>query len=231
MTLVIPAPAPVLLPVVGGGDYPVGRVFCIGRNYADHAREMGSDPTREAPFFFTKWAQAVVPSGTTIAYPPQTRDYQHEVELVVALARGGREIAEADALDCVFGYAVGLDMTRRDLQAAAKAAGRPWDAAKNVEQGAPVGPIRPAAAVGHLDHGRIALSVDGTVRQQGDLAEMIWPVPALIAHLSRFYCLEPGDLIFTGTPAGVAAVAPGAVLTGSIDGLDDLTVTIGEAVA
>lgn len=231
MTLVIQAPAPVLLPVVGGGDYPVGRVFCIGRNYADHAREMGSDPTREAPFFFTKWAQAVVPSGTTIAYPAQTRDYQHEVELVVALARGGREIAEADSLDHVFGYAVGLDMTRRDLQAAAKAAGRPWDAAKNVEQGAPVGAIRPAAAIGHFDRGRIALSVNGEVRQQGDLSDMIWPVPALIAHLSRFYRLEPGDLIFTGTPAGVAAVAPGAVLTASIDGLDDLTVTIGEAAA
>lgn len=231
MTLVIQAPAPVLLPVVGGGDYPVGRVFCIGRNYADHAREMGSDPTREAPFFFTKWAQAVVPSGTTIAYPPQTRDYQHEVELVVALARGGREIAEADALDHVFGYAVGLDMTRRDLQAAAKAAGRPWDAAKNVEQSAPVGAIRPAAAIGHFDRGRIALSVNGEMRQQGDLSDMIWPVAALIAHLSRFYRLEPGDLIFTGTPAGVAAVAPGAELTASIDELDDLSVTIGEAAA
>lgn len=231
MTLVIPALPPVLLPVAGGGDYPVGRIFCIGRNYADHAREMGGDPAREAPFFFTKWAQAAMPSGTTIAYPPQTRDYQHEVELVVALAHGGRDIPKADALSHVYGYAVGLDMTRRDLQAAAKAAGRPWDAAKNVEEGAPVGPIHPATAVGHPDRGPIALAVDGAVRQEGDLADMTWPVPALIAHLSTFYRLEPGDLIFTGTPAGVAAVEPGAVLTGTIAGLEPLTITVGAAAA
>lgn len=228
MTPVFAPPPPVLAPVSDGRAFPVARVFCIGQNYADHAREMGSVATPQAPFFFTKWAQAVVPGGSRIAYPPQTRDYHHEVELVVALASGGRDIAEADALAHVFGYAVGLDMTRRDLQAEAKGKGRPWDVAKNVEQSAPLGPIRPAADVGHPESGAILLSIDGAVRQRGDLSDMVLGVPALIAHLSRFYTLGAGDLIFTGTPAGVGPVRPGERLVGAIAGLDDLVVTIGE---
>ena len=229
MTPVFAPPPPVLAPVSDGRAFPVARLFCIGQNYADHAREMGSVATPQAPFFFTKWAQAVVPGGTTIAYPPQTQDYHHEVELVVALASGGRDIAEADALTHVFGYAVGLDMTRRDLQAEAKGKGRPWDVAKNVEQSAPLGAIRPAAEIGHPASGAITLSIDGTVRQRGDLADMVLGVPALIAHVSRFYTLGAGDLIFTGTPAGVGPVRPGERLIGAIAGLDDLVVTIGEA--
>lgn len=229
MTPVFAPPPPVLAPVSDGRAFPVARLFCIGQNYADHAREMGSVATPQAPFFFTKWAQAVVPGGTTIAYPPQTRDYHHEVELVVALASGGRDIAESDALTHVFGYAVGLDMTRRDLQAEAKGKGRPWDVAKNVEQSAPLGPIRPAAEIGHPASGAILLSVDGAVRQRGDLSDMVLGVPALIAHVSRFYTLRAGDLIFTGTPAGVGPVRPGERLVGAIAGLDDLVVTIGEA--
>ncbi len=229
MTPVFAPPPPVLAPVSDGRAFPVARLFCIGQNYADHAREMGSVATPQAPFFFTKWAQAVVPGGTTIAYPPQTQDYHHEVELVVALASGGRDIAEADALTHVFGYAVGLDMPRRDLQAEAKGKGRPWDVAKNVEQSAPLGAIRPAAEIGHPASGAITLSIDGTVRQRGDLADMVLGVPALIAHVSRFYTLGAGDLIFTGTPAGVGPVRPGERLIGAIAGLDDLVVTIGEA--
>ncbi len=229
MTPVFAPPPPVLAPVSDGRAFPVARLFCIGQNYADHAREMGSVATPQAPFFFTKWAQAVVPGGTTIAYPPQTQDYHHEVELVVALASGGRDIAEADALTHVFGYAVGLDRTRRDLQAEAKGKGRPWDVAKNVEQSAPLGAIRPAAEIGHPASGAITLSIDGTVRQRGDLADMVLGVPALIAHVSRFYTLGAGDLIFTGTPAGVGPVRPGERLIGAIAGLDDLVVTIGEA--
>lgn len=228
MTPVFAPPPPVLAAVTDGRVFPVGRVFCIGQNYAAHAREMGSDPATQAPFFFTKWAQAVVPSGATIRYPPETADYQHEVELVVAIGRGGAGIAAADAADHIFGYAVGLDMTRRDLQSAAKAAGRPWDAAKNVEHGAPLGPIHPVADAGHPIAGRIALTVGGALRQEGDLSDMIRGVPDLIEYLSRFYRLEPGDLIYTGTPSGVAAVAPGDVLVASIAGVTDLTVTIGE---
>jgi fumarylpyruvate hydrolase len=228
MTPVFTPPSPVLAPVSDGRVFPVARVFCIGQNYADHAKEMGSVATPQAPFFFTKWAQAVVPGGT-IAYPPQTQDYQHEVELVVALAGGGRDIAEAEARDHVFGYAIGLDMTRRDLQAEAKGKGRPWDVAKNVEQSAPLGTIRPAAVVGHPAAGAITLTVNGQVRQRGDLSHMMLGVPALIAHLSRFYELGAGDLIFTGTPAGVGPVVLGDRLVGSVAGLDDLEVTIGES--
>lgn len=227
MTPVFPPPPPVLAPVSDGRAFPVSRIFCIGQNYADHAKEMGSVATPQAPFFFTKWAQAAAPGGGTIAYPPQTQDYHHEVELVVALASGGRDIAEADALDHVFGYAVGLDMTRRDLQAEAKGKGRPWDVAKNVEQSAPLGPVRSASEVGHPSAGAITLTVNGEVRQHGDLSDMMLGVPALIAHLSCFYALGAGDLIFTGTPAGVGPVAPGDRLVGAVAGLDALEVTIG----
>jgi len=228
VTLVFDAPAPVLAPVADGRSYPVGRVFCIGRNYAAHAREMGKDPTREAPFFFTKWASTVVPTGTTIAYPSETSNFHYEAELVVAIGKGGRNIAEADALDHVFGYATGLDMTRRDLQLEARDKGRPWDTGKNVEQSSPLGLIHTVDEVGHLPTGRIALTVDGEVKQDADLADLIWSVDEVIAYVSRFYTLEPGDLIYTGTPAGVGAVLPGNVVTVTVAGLSDCTVTIGE---
>jgi fumarylpyruvate hydrolase len=231
-------PAPTtFLKTVAGDDFPVRRVFCIGRNYAAHAREMGRDPDREAPFFFTKWAETVVNADPAdscrIAYPMETGNYHFEVELVVALgAPAFRADAEA-ALNSIWGYAVGLDMTRRDLQSAAKDLGRPWDVAKNVEQSAPTGrlvSVADAAAAGFDPaRGRIALSVDGATRQDGDLAEMIWPVGDVIAYVSRFYRLEAGDIIFTGTPAGVGAVVPGNRLAGEIAGLPVLDVTIGPA--
>ena len=222
-----PAP-PVLAAVEGGGAFPVGRVFCVGQNYADHAREMGAGE-REAPFFFTKWAQAVIPTGSVLPYPSATRNFHHEGELVVALGAGGRDIAREDALACVWGYAAGLDMTRRDLQAEAKKAGRPWDTAKNVEGGAPLGPIRPAARAGDLSRGALELTVDGEARQRGDLADMIWPVPDVVAFLSKLYRLEAGDLIFTGTPAGVGPVSPGDRIALTIADLPRLEVIIGPA--
>jgi fumarylpyruvate hydrolase len=204
-------------------------VFCVGRNYAAHAAEMGSEVDREAPFYFTKSSAAVLAAGGVAPYPPGTRDYQHEVELVVAIGAAGERVAEADALDLVVGYACGLDMTRRDLQAAAKARARPWDLGKDADGSAIVAPIARAADVGHPASGRIWLAVDGVVRQDDDLADMVWPVPALIAHLSRFYRLRPGDLIFTGTPAGVGPVAPGARLAAGVAGLPELRVAVGPA--
>lgn len=226
MTLTFEPVPPVLAPTTTGESFPVRRLFCIGRNYAAHAREMGKDPDREPPFFFTSWAESVVPDGSTIAYPQATSSYHHEVELVIAIGRSGRAVSEADALDLVYGYAVGLDMTRRDLQFVARDAGRPWDVAKNVEQSKPLGPIRPAAGF-DPSSGAITLTVNGVTRQTGDLADLIWSVPEVIAHLSGFYRLEPGDLIYTGTPAGVGPVAQGDVLVGAIDGLGTLTVTLG----
>jgi fumarylpyruvate hydrolase len=226
VTLTFEPVPPVLAPTTTGESFPVRRLFCIGRNYAAHAREMGKDPDREPPFFFTSWAESVVPDGSTIAYPQATSNYHHEVELVIAIGRSGRAVSEADALDLVYGYAVGLDMTRRDLQFVARDAGRPWDVAKNVEQSKPLGPIRPAAGF-DPSSGAITLTVNGVTRQTGDLADLIWSVPEVIAHLSGFYRLEPGDLIYTGTPAGVGPVAQGDVLVGAIDGLGTLTVTLG----
>ncbi len=219
------APAPAVA-VVNGDRFPVRRIYCVGRNYAAHAREMGHDPDREPPFFFSKPADAVVATGSVLLYPPRTEDFQHEVELVVALARGGHAIAVADALDHVFGYAVGLDMTRRDVQAEAKKLGRPWDMAKGFDQSAPCGALSPAAAVGHPAKGAIKLNVNGILRQNGDLADMVWSVAETIADLSRWVSLAPGDLIYTGTPAGVGAVVPGDRLDAHIDGLADLSVTV-----
>jgi fumarylpyruvate hydrolase len=210
-----------------GNGFQVRRVFCVGRNYAAHAREMGRDPDREPPFFFTKWAETVVPSGTTIAYPSETSNFHYEGELVVAIGKSGFRIAPDRAYDHVYGYAVGLDMTRRDLQLQAREQGRPWDTAKNVEQSSPIGTIHPAAQVGHLEKGRIELAVDGKVKQSADLADLIWPVPEVIAFLSKLYRLEPGDLIYTGTPAGVAAVEPGNTIQVTIEGLDALEIRIG----
>jgi fumarylpyruvate hydrolase len=219
--------SPTLAATSEGKDFPVRRLFCIGRNYAAHAREMGKDPEREAPFFFTKWAETVVPSGTTIAYPAETSNFHFEAELVVAIAKAGRAITTDQALEHVYGYATGLDMTRRDLQFEARDKGRPWDTGKNVEQSAPLGLLHPATEVGHLRSGRIVLTVNDEVKQDADLADLIWDVPETIAYVSRFYRLEPGDLIYTGTPAGVGPVVEGDRIKVAIAGLSDLSIAIG----
>jgi fumarylpyruvate hydrolase len=223
--------APVIAPTSTGAGFPVRRIFCIGRNYEEHAKEMGMQADPEAPFFFTKWAETVVGDGSTIAYPQGTSNFHYEAELVVAIGKGGRNIARADALGHVWGYAAGLDMTRRDLQAEARGKGRPWDAGKNVEQSSPLGLIHPAAALGAATRGAITLTVNGTVKQRGDLSELITPVDRLIEFLSGLYALEAGDLIYTGTPAGVGPVVPGDVMVVAIDGLSSLTITVGPPAA
>lgn len=227
MATLFDPPAPIIAPTTQGPGFPVRRLFCIGQNYAAHAREMGATPDGSAPFFFTKWTDTVALSGTTIAYPPETSDYHFEAELVVAIGKGGRSIAPADAADHIYGYAAGLDMTRRDLQAQAKGKGRPWDVAKNVEQAAPLGLIHPANETGAMDAGHIGLTCNGDVRQDGDLSDMITSIPDIIAYISRFYRLEPGDLIYTGTPSGVGPVAVGDHLIVTIDGLTPCEVRIG----
>jgi fumarylpyruvate hydrolase len=225
MNLPQPCP-PTSVPVKGGGVFPVRRVYCVGRNYRAHAIEMGADPDREAPFFFLKPGDTIVPSGSTIAYPPRTEDYQHEIELVVAIGLGGRDIATDKALDHVFGYAVGLDMTRRDLQMAARKAGRPWDMGKGFDQSAPCGEITPAAETGQMIAGKMRLTINGDVRQETDLSLLIWRVAEVIADLSTYGALVAGDLIYTGTPEGVGPVLRGDRLVGQIDGLSDLTLDI-----
>ncbi len=227
MTYAVPPLDPVCLAIADSDDqFPVARVFCIGRNYADHAIEMGGNPDREEPFFFSKPATAIVPGGGAIAYPPATDDMHHEVEMVAALAKGGRDIAEDDALACIFGYAVGIDLTRRDLQAAAKKAGRPWDMAKGFDASGPVGALTPAAGCAGIDQAAITLMVNGTARQSGNLNQMIWKTPEAIAYLSRLIELKPGDLIFTGTPAGVGAVQRGDTMIAEIAGLPTLSCEI-----
>ncbi len=227
MTYVIdPAPIPSVA-VAGGTDrFPVRRIFCVGRNYAAHAREMGRDPDREPPFFFLKPADAVVDDGTTLPYPPETSNLHYEMELIVAIGIAGRDIPPEQALDHVWGYGVGLDMTRRDLQNAAKDLGRPWDWGKGFDRSAPIGPIHPVAKVGHIDKGRIWLAVDGTIKQDSDVAKLIWPIPDVISIASRSMELRPGDLIMTGTPEGVGAVKPGQTMTGGVDGLGGITIRI-----
>ncbi len=208
--------------------FPVRRIFCVGRNYAAHAREMGKDPDREPPFFFCKPADAVVDDDATIAYPPQTENLHYEAELVVAIGRGGVDIDEAEALDHVWGYAIGNELTRRDLQLAARELGRPWDFGKGFDRSAVCAAVHPVAQVGQVLQGRIRLRVNGEVRQEADLQDMIWSVPEQIALLSRSMALQPGDLIFSGTPAGVGPLLPGDVCVVEIDGLGRLTTTIGE---
>ncbi len=212
-------PAPPAVPVTGGDLLPVRRIFCVGRNYAEHAREMGHDPHAEPPFFFAKPADALVTGGADTPYPPATADLHHEIELVAALGGGGSDIAPEQALDLVWGYAAGIDLTRRDLQAAAKKAAKPWDMAKGFDHSAIVGEFRPASEGGHPVRGRIELRVNGELRQQGDVSEMIWSLPQIIAALSRVVRLAPGDLIFTGTPAGVSAIVRGDLVEGEIDGV------------
>ena len=233
MTDVITVPVVPRVPVHGGGSFPVRRIFCVGRNYAEHAAEMGHD-ARESPFFFMKPAEAIVtaPEGEVVHmdYPTLTADLHHEVEMVVAIgdaaAGNGRDIADVDAPRLIFGYAVGLDMTRRDLQAAAKKAGRPWSIAKGFEQSAPIGAIHRIEDTGELAAGAITLDVDGQQRQRGDLSDMIWSVRETIAWLSRAWTLKPGDLIFTGTPAGVGPVARGQRMAARIERLGELLVQV-----
>jgi fumarylpyruvate hydrolase len=215
---------------VSGSDlqFPVHRIYCVGRNYAAHARESGADPDREAPFYFMKPADTAVPNGSRIPYPPRTHDLQHEIELVVAIGKGGRDISPGDAPDHIFGYAVGIDLTRRDLQTEAKNAGRPWDTSKGFDQAAPVSAIHTVEQIGHPARGRIWLEVNGRLRQEGDLGELIWSVPEAVAELSTLFALAPGDLIFTGTPAGVNALEPGDRVTGGVDGVDEISIEIGE---
>jgi fumarylpyruvate hydrolase len=215
------------LPVTGRDEViPVRRIYCVGRNYAAHAVEMGSDPDREPPFFFAKPADAIVAGGGKIPYPPLTEDLQHEMEPVVVLGSGGRDIPVEQALDHVFGYAAGLDMTRRDLQAEAKKTGRPWDMGKGFDYSAPCSPARPASEIGHPAAGAIWLKVNGATRQSGDLNQQIWKVEEAIAYLSRFVALAAGDLIFTGTPAGVGRVVRGDRLEGHIDRVGDISVLV-----
>jgi fumarylpyruvate hydrolase len=206
--------------------YPVHRIFCVGRNYAEHSKEMGFEQDREAPWYFTKPASAIVLSGTTIPYPLETQNYHHEVELVAALGAAAHAVLVDRALDAVYGYAVGLDMTRRDLQFRMRDKSRPWDLGKAFEQSAIIGTIKRRNDFGPLRDQRIALAVDGQVRQQGRLSDMVWSVPELVSHLSRYYHLGPGDLIYTGTPSGVGPILPGQRLLGTIDGLSPLELTI-----
>ncbi len=216
---VIPAPAVVSIPVAGGGAFPVRRVFCVGRNYAEHSREMGSDPDREPPFFFMKPADALLTGDADMPYPAQSKDLHHEMELVIGLSEGGVDIAEADAMRHVWGYAAGLDMTRRDIQNAAKKEGKPWDMGKGFDHSAPIGLMAPAAKVASPGKGLIELKVNGKIRQTSDQSKMIWNIPEMIAYLSRLVRLAPGDLIFTGTPENVAAVQRGDLLEGVVEGV------------
>ena len=222
-----PAP-PAALEIAGMDEYfPVRRIYCVGRNYAAHTREMGHDPDREPPFFFTKPADAVVANGRTIPFPSETRNLHHEIELVAAIGREANNVAVANANDYLFGYAVGNDLTRRDLQMEAREKGRPWDTGKAFDHSAPMTAIHPIQSTGVLDRGRIWLEVNGTMRQEADLKDLIWSVPEVIATLSRLFVLRPGDLVFTGTPAGVGAVDPGDIMTGSVAGLPVLETSIG----
>ena len=227
MAYVIEPPAQPALPVRGSGDlFPVHRIYCVGRNYAAHAIEMGHDPDREDPFFFQKNPDSLLLSGGEFPYPDKTSDVHFEIELVVALSKGGANIAVADALDCVYGYAVGLDMTRRDLQGQMKKAGRPWEIGKAFEHAAPCTEIVPAADIGHPDQGRVWLEVNDQLRQEGDLNQLIWKVPEVIAYLSGLFTLAPGDLIYSGTPSGVGAITRGDQMSGGVEGVAELQINV-----
>lgn len=207
--------------------FPIRRVFCVGRNYAAHAREMGKDPDREPPFFFMKPADAVVPASGTVPYPALTSDFHHEIEMVVAIGRSGMNVKPEDALDLVWGYGVGVDLTRRDIQDLAKKMSRPWDWAKGFDASAPCSPIHPVSIVGHPTKGEVWLNVNGVLKQTGDLQDLIWPVADVISHISRAVALMPGDLIFSGTPAGVGPLQPGDEVKGGVQGVADFTFTVG----
>ena len=227
MDFVVPAAPQTTLEVTGTTDrFPVRRIYCVGRNYAEHAREMGHDPDREPPFFFCKPADAIVPSGAEIAYPLATKNLHFEIELVVAIGTGGTHIKAADALGHVYGYAVGIDLTRRDLQGEAKKMGRPWDSGKGFDQAAPCTALRPAAEIGHPSSARIWLAVDGNIRQDSNIDKLIWSIPETIEHLSGLWALQPGDLIYSGTPEGVGPVEKGETMTGGVDGVGDIEIRI-----
>jgi fumarylpyruvate hydrolase len=229
MTQIFSVPPPPLADIAGIADkFPIRRIFCVGRNYAEHAREMGFDPDREPPFFFTKWAETFVPDGGIVPYPQATANFHFEAELVVAIGASGRDVRPENTNALIYGYATGLDMTRRDVQIASREKGRPWDTGKNVEASSPMGMIHRASDVGYLETGRISLTVNGLIRQESDLSALIWPVADVIAFLSGYYRLEPGDLIYTGTPAGVGPVVSGEQVVVEIEGLSTLTVRIGE---
>ena len=230
MDYVIPPISPVAVPVAGSAaKFPVRRVYCVGRNYAEHAKEMGFTG-REDPFFFCKPSDAIVPVADgatgTMAYPPKTANLHYEMELVVALGKGGRDLSPEQAAECVWGYALGLDMTRRDLQGEAKKQGRPWEVGKGFDGSAPLGPIHPRSAVGTLEKGAIWLDVNGERKQSSDISQMIWNIPESIAYLSGLFELQAGDIIFTGTPEGVGAVVKGDVIVGGVEGLGELRVRI-----
>jgi fumarylpyruvate hydrolase len=226
MSFVFAPPAVPSVEIKGRAErFPVRRIYCVGRNYAEHVREMGKDPEREAPFFFTKPADAVVANGSTVPYAARTANFHHEIELVIAIGRAGHGISVERSLEHVFGYAVGIDLTRRDLQLAARDKGRPWDAGKAFDRSAPITAIAPAGS-GHIEKGRIWLKVNDELRQQADVADMIWNVREIVAELSTLFELAPGDLIYTGTPAGVGAVKRGDRIEGGVDGLDTLTIRI-----
>ena len=228
MSYVIEAVATPSLTVLGqGARFPIRRIYCVGRNYAAHAREMGKDPDREPPFFFQKPADAIFEGDRPMPYPPQTGNLHHEIEWVVAMGKGGRNIAPARALEHVYGYSVGIDFTRRDLQNAAKDLGRPWEWGKSFDHSAPCAAIVPASELGHPARGRIWLAVNGVLRQEADINDLIWSVPEIIAEISQSMSLAPGDLIFTGTPAGVAAVVPGDRLEGGVEGVGEIRLTVG----
>jgi fumarylpyruvate hydrolase len=231
MAYVVTPPATVGVPVHGTGDlFPVRRIFCVGRNYAAHAREMGFDPDREPPFFFCKPADAIVPVayGETLEldYPAQTQNYHYEAELVAVIGKGGSDIPLEQALDHVWGYAVGLDMTRRDLQMKMREMGRPWEIGKAFDRSAPLGPIHPASAVGHFENGGVWLTVNGATRQKSDVSHLIWSVAETVADLSKFFRLEAGDVIYTGTPEGVGAVSRGDLMTVGVERLGELSVRV-----
>ena len=227
MPYIFPAPAHPVLPVEGSAIiFPIHRIYCVGRNYAAHSIEMGHDPNREEPFFFQKNPDNIVPQGGNFKYPTKTLDVHHEIELVVALGKGGVSINPSEAMDLIFGYAVGLDMTRRDLQAQLKKMGRPWEVGKAFDGSAPCSGILQASKIGYLEKGRIWLEKNGAVCQNGDLAQMIWKVPEIIAVLSEYFSLAAGDLIFTGTPAGVGPVSRGDFLHCEIEGIGQLEVTV-----
>ncbi|SMG23432.1 fumarylacetoacetate hydrolase family protein [Paraburkholderia susongensis] len=231
MTFVFPPEAPVAVPVDGSDtQFAVRRVYCVGRNYAAHAREMGFDPDREPPFFFCKPADAVVPVayGETLelAYPSQTQNYHYEAELVAVIGKGGSDIPLEQALDHVWGYAVGLDMTRRDLQMKMREMGRPWEIGKAFDRSAPIGPIHPASAAGHFESGALWLTVNGETKQKSDVSHLIWSVAETVSDLSKFFRLEPGDVIFTGTPEGVGAVKTGDTMKVGVERLGELTVRV-----
>lgn len=225
--LLFPAPKPVSLPIAGShARFPVHRLYCVGRNYAAHAVEMGHDPDKEPPFFFQKSPDTILQPGEAFPYPPLSEDVQYEMEHVMAIEVGGADIEVERALDHVFGYGAGLDMTRRDLQSQAKEMGRPWEVGKSFDHSAPMSAIRPVSEIGHPGQGAVRLWVNGEIKQDGDLSQLIWKPQEIVAHLSRLFTLQPGDLIMTGTPAGVGAIRPGDVISGEVEGIAELRVAV-----